>query len=77
MSKELEGATIERTYYAVPSRDWLPVIGDPFDTYAEAKAHAETLLPSRRSMLIVHRMIVRKTNGTAVDMEFDRDRLFR
>jgi hypothetical protein len=53
------------------------VIGDPFDTYAEARAHAENLLPDRRSMLIVHRMVIRKTDGVTVDMEFDRDRLFR
>jgi hypothetical protein len=77
MLKELEGATIERTYFAVPSRDWLPVIGDEFDTYPEARAHAENLLPDRRSMIIVHRIVARKTNGVTVDFEVDRDRLFR
>lgn len=79
LSKELEGATVERIYWAVPSKDWLPVIGDPFDSFNAAKEHADTMMRSQnmRTAIITSRAVFRKPNGTTVDMEVDRERRFR
>lgn len=79
LSKELEGATVERVYWAVPSRDWLPVVGDPFDTFRDAADHADRLMAEqgKGTAIVINRMVFRKTNGTTVDMEVDRERRFR
>jgi hypothetical protein len=79
LSKELEGSTIERVYWAVPSRDWLPVIDDKFDTFAEASRQVDKLFgeQNHRTAIIVSRVVVRKKNGTTVDMEVGRERKFR
>jgi hypothetical protein len=79
LSKELEGATVERVYWAVPSRDWLPVVGEPFDTFRDAADHADRLMAeqNRNTAIIVNRIVFRKANGTTVDMEVARERRFR
>ena len=41
--KTLEGAVVERVYYGVVIPTWLPVIGEPFETYEEAKEYALSL----------------------------------
>jgi hypothetical protein len=79
LSKELEGSTIERVYWAVPSRDWLPVIGDKFDKFADASRQAEQNMAEQntRTAIVVNRIVVRKADGTTVDMEVARERKFR
>lgn len=79
LSKELNGSTVDRVYWAVPSRDWLPVIGDPFDSFREAADHADSLMVKQnmRTAIIVNRMVFRKTDGTKVDMEVGRERRFK
>lgn len=78
LNKELAGATVERVYWAVPARDWLPVIGDPFDSFREAADHADLLMKEqgRVTSTIINRMVFRKTDGTKVDMEVARERRF-
>jgi len=79
ISKELEGATVDRIYWAVPSKDWLPVIGDQFDSYRAAQEHADAIMRSEnmQTAIIVNRIVFRKANGTSVDMEVARERRFR
>lgn len=79
LSKDLEGATVERIYWAVPSKDWLPVIGEPFDTFQDASRHSDKLMAdtNTRTSIIVSRAVFRKENGTTVDMEVARERRFR
>lgn len=78
LSKELEGATVERVYWAVPSRDWLPVIGEEFDKFADASRQAERNIAENnlRSAIVVNRIVFRKLDGTTVDMEVARERKF-
>jgi len=79
LSKDLEGATVERIYWAVPSKDWLPVIGDPFDTFNAAKEHADHIMrrDNMQTAIITSRVVFRKDNGTTVDLEVARERRFR
>jgi hypothetical protein len=79
LGKELQGSTVERVYWAVPSRDWLPVIGEPFDTFRDAADHADRLMveQNKGTILVYCRMVFRKPNGTTVDMEVDKERRFR
>ena len=79
ISKELEGATVERVYWAVPSRSWLPVVGESFDTVRDAQAYADGMIRDRdlNAAVIVNRMVFRKRNGTTVDIEVGSERRFR
>lgn len=79
ISNELEGATVERIYWAVPSRDWLPVIGEPFDSLKQAGEHADKQMTEQglRTAIITSRAVFRKSDGTTVDMEIARERRFR
>lgn len=79
LSTELEGSTVEKVYWAVPSKDWLPVIGDKFDTYQDASRRVDQMFENtgNRTAIITNRIVVRKSNGTTIDMEVDRERKFR
>lgn len=79
LSKELEGATVERVYWAVPSTAWLAVIGQQFETFRAAQDYADSRLADtpQPSAVIISRMVFRKPNGTTVDMEIGRERRFR
>lgn len=79
ISKELEGATVERVYWAVPSTTWLAVIGQQFETFREAQDYADSrLADSPQSWsVIISRVVFRKPNGTTVDMEVGREKRFR
>lgn len=78
ISKELEGSTVERVYWAVLSRDWLPVVGEPFDSLREAGEYADKQVADLviKTATIVNRVVFRKPNGTTVDMEIGRERRF-
>lgn len=78
LSPELVGATVERVYWAVPSSDWLPVIGEPFEDYPAARHYADGLIRESTAgapATITNRIVFRKTNGTTIDMEIWRQRL--
>lgn len=79
ISKELEGATVERVYWAVPSREWLPVIGEQFDSFREAVDHADKQMVEQdaRTATVVSRMVFQRTDGVIVDMEVGLERRFR
>lgn len=79
LSKELEGATVERVYWAVPSTAWLPVIGRQFETFRDAQDYADSRLaePPQSWTVIISRMVFRKPDGTTVDMEIGREKRFR
>jgi hypothetical protein len=78
LSKDLEGATVERIYWAVPSKDWLPVIGDQFDSFNAAKDHADALMvrDNMQTAIITSRMVFRQ-RGVSIDLEVARERRFR
>jgi hypothetical protein len=76
ISKELEGATVERIYWAVPPNTWIPTIGEKFDSFREAGDHALKMVDGGRDALIINRVVFRKPNGTTVDMEVGRERRF-
>ena len=79
ISKELEGATVQRVYWGVPSREWLPVVGEKFDSHREAADHADKLMEAsgQEKLAITSRIVLRKTDGVAVDMEVAREYRFR
>jgi len=76
ISKELEGATVERVYWAVPPNTWIPIIGEPFDSFQEAADYAHKRADGGRDTLIVSRVVFRKPDGTTVDMEIGRERRY-
>jgi hypothetical protein len=79
ISKELEGATVERVYWAVLSRDWLPVVGEPFDSLRAAGEYADKQVADMviKAATVVSRVVFRKPDGTTVDMEIGREKRFR
>ena len=79
LSKTLEGAVVERVYYAVLFASWLPVIGEPFETFAEARDYAEQQMfeKEKPEAMITSRIVFRRVDGVREDMEFDRTMRYR
>jgi hypothetical protein len=44
INKQLQGATVAEVYWAVRTRNWLPTIGEKFDSPVEAERYARDVV---------------------------------
>lgn len=73
ITKDFEGAVVERVYYAVTVAPWLPVIGESFDTIEEAATYADRKIAESGvpDATVTTRAVFRLVRGVKEDMPVD------
>lgn len=58
LNKRLQGATVERVYWAVNVPSWLPVVGENFDSPTAARLYAEDAVSANSPKASIETRIV-------------------